>query len=251
MSRACGYIWGTVFVIALWWLFAIAINSPALPSPIETVPVLVDNFTGLVPEFGTSFFRILLAMFIGAFFGAPLGIFMGRSAWADRLLTPVMYILYPLPKIVLLPILFVLIGIGGESKIALIAIAVFFQMAVTMRDAAKAVPRESVEAMLSFGATRRQVLASVVIPNTLPALFTALRVTTASAIAILFIAESMAGSSGLGYFIMHSWSILEYKQMFAGIVAMAIMGILLYEFFDFCERRLTAWRASENEATQS
>lgn len=248
MSRAYGYIWGTVFVIALWWVLAVAINSPALPSPIETVPVLVDNFSGLVPEFGISLFRILLAMLIGTILGAPLGIYMGRSEWADKLLTPIMYILYPLPKIVLLPILFVLIGIGGEAKITLIAIAVFFQMAVTMRDAAKDVPRESVEAMLSFGAGRRQVLASVVVPNTLPALFTALRVTTASAIAILFIAESMAGSSGLGYYIMHSWSILEYTQMFAGIVAMAFMGILLYEFFDFCERRMTVWRATENEA---
>lgn len=247
MSRAYGYIWGSAFVIALWWVLAIAINSPALPSPIDTVPVLVDNFSALVPEFGISLFRIVLAMLIGTILGAPLGIFMGRSAWADRLLTPVMYILYPLPKIVLLPILFVLIGIGGESKVALIAIAVFFQMAVTMRDAAKAVPRESVEAMLSFGAGRRQVLASVIVPNTLPALFTALRVTTASAIAILFIAESMAGSSGLGYFIMHSWSILEYTQMFAGIVAMALLGILLYELFDFCERRLTAWREAEND----
>ncbi len=242
MSRAYGYIWGTIFVIALWWVLAIALDSPALPSPIDTIPVLVDTLFDLAPEFGVSLYRILLAMLIGTLLGAPLGIYMGRSTWADRLLTPVMYILYPLPKIVLLPILFVLIGIGGEAKITLIAIAVFFQMAVTLRDAAKAVPRESVEAMLSFGASRIRVLASVIIPNTLPALFTALRVTTASAIAILFIAESMAGSTGLGYYIMHSWSILEYRQMFAGIVCMAIMGILLYEIFDLCERRLTAWK---------
>lgn len=242
MSRAYGYIWGTVFVIALWWVLAAAIGSPALPTPLETIPVLVNNFGVLVPEFGVSLFRILIAMLIGTVLGAPVGIFMGRSIWADRLITPIMYILYPLPKIVLLPILFVLIGIGGEAKIVLIAIAVFFQMAVTMRDAAKAVPRESVEAMLSFGASRFEVMAKVVLPQTLPALFTALRVTTASAIAILFIAESMAGSSGLGYFIMHSWSILEYAKMFAGIVAMAFLGILLYELFDFCERRLTAWR---------
>lgn len=245
MSKASGYIWGTVFVLALWWLLAIAINSPALPSPLETVPVLVGNFYELVPEFGISLFRILLAMMIGTILGAPLGIFIGRSRYADALLSPVMYILYPLPKIVLLPILFVLIGIGGEAKIVLIAIAVFFQMAVTMRDAAKAVPRESVEAMLSFGASKWQVLIRVIVPSTLPALFTALRVTTASAIAILFIAESMAGSSGLGYYIMHSWSILEYRDMFAGIVVMGILGILLYELFDFFEHRLTAWRVSE------
>lgn len=190
-----------------------------------------------------SLWRILLAMLIGKVLGAPLGLLLGLSRAADRFLTPVMYILYPLPKIVLLPILFALLGIGGEAKVALIAIAVFFQMVITMRDAAKAVPKESVDAMLSFGAGRGLVFVDVVVPETLPSLFSALRVTTASAVAILFIAESMAGSTGLGYFIMHSWSILEYTRMFAGIIAMAVMGVLLYEAFDFAERRLTTWRA--------
>ncbi len=243
MNKAVGYIWGTLLVIALWWALAAAIGSPALPTPAATVPALADNFSKIVPEFGVSLWRILLAMLIGTALGAPLGLLLGLSRTADRFLTPVMYILYPLPKIVLLPILFVLLGIGGEAKVALIAIAVFFQMVITMRDAAKAVPKESVDAMLSFGAGRGRVFVDVVVPETLPSLFSALRVTTASAVAILFIAESMAGSTGLGYFIMHSWSILEYTRMFAGIIAMAVMGVLLYEAFDFAERRLTKWRA--------
>lgn len=243
MNKAVGYIWGTLLVIALWWALAAAIGSPALPTPAATVPALADNFSRIVPEFGVSLWRILLAMLIGTVLGAPLGLLLGLSRAADRFLTPVMYILYPLPKIVLLPILFVLLGIGGEAKVALIAIAVFFQMVITMRDAAKAVPKESVDAMLSFGAGRGRVFVDVIVPETLPSLFSALRVTTASAVAILFIAESMAGSTGLGYFIMHSWSILEYTRMFAGIIAMAVMGVLLYEAFDFAERRLTKWRA--------
>lgn len=245
MNKAVGYIWGTLLVIALWWGLAAAIGSPALPTPAATVPALADNISKIVPEFGVSLGRILLAMLIGTVLGAPLGLLLGLSRTADRFLTPVMYILYPLPKIVLLPILFVLLGIGGEAKVALIAIAVFFQMVVTMRDAAKAVPKESLDAMLSFGAGRARVFADVVVPETLPSLFSALRVTTASAVAILFIAESMAGSTGLGYFIMHSWSILEYARMFAGILAMAVMGVLLYEAFDFAERKLTKWRAVE------
>ncbi len=242
MNRLYGYIWGTVLVILLWWVLALAVDSPALPTPLATVPALVDNLQKILPEFGVSMGRILLAMLAGTVVGAPVGLWLGRSRKADAVVGPMMYILYPLPKIVLLPILFVLFGIGGEAKIILIAIAVFFQMVVTMRDAAKAVPRESVEAMLSFGASRRRILKDVVLPESLPSLFTALRVTTASAVAILFIAESMAGSTGLGYYIMHAWSILEYTRMFAGIVAMAVLGVVLYELFDFFEGRLTKWR---------
>ncbi len=243
MRKVYGYIGGTIIVIVLWWVLALLVDSPALPTPLATIPELCDNFTKIMPEFGISLGRILLAMACGTILGAPLGLLLGRSAWADRILSPVMYILYPLPKIVLLPILFVLFGIGGEAKVILIGIAVFFQMVVSMRDAAHAVPKESIEAMLSFGASKGRVLKDVIVPESLPSLFTALRVTTASAVAILFIAESMAGSTGLGYFIMHSWSILEYAKMFAGIVAMAIMGIALYELFDFAERRMTRWRA--------
>ena len=238
MSKVAAYIWGTVAVIALWWVLALAVHSPALPTPVGTVPALVDNFAAIVPEFGVSLGRILLAMLAGTMLGAPLGLLIGRSRRADFVLTPIMYILYPLPKIVLLPILFVLFGIGGEAKIILIAIAVFFQMMVTMRDAAKAVPTPLLEAFWSLGATRWQGFCSVTVPLALPSLFTALRVTTGTAVALLFIAESMAGSTGLGYFIMHAWSVLEYKQMFAGIVAMAVMGVAIYEAFDLAERRL-------------
>jgi NitT/TauT family transport system permease protein len=61
-------------------------------------------------------------------------------------------------------------------------------------------------------------------------------------VAILFIAESMAGSTGLGYFIMHSWSLLEYSRMFAGIIVFAIMGVVIYEVFDLAERKFARGR---------
>lgn len=243
MSKATGYIWGTLLVLAAWWALAAAIGSPALPTPAATVPVLVAQFGAIMPEFGLSLGRILGGMALGTLLGAPLGLMLGRSRRADAVLGPALYLLYPLPKIVLLPILFVLLGIGGEAKVALIAIAVFFQMVVTMRDAARAIPETAVESMRSLGAGRASTFAHLIVPATMPALFTALRITTGTAVAILFIAESMAGSTGLGYFIMHSWSLLEYARMFAGIIAFAVMGVLIYEAFDVAERRLNKWKS--------
>ena len=115
-------------------------------------------------------------------------------------------------------------------------------MVVTMRDAAKNVPQGAVVSLRSLGATKGQILREVVLPASLPDLFTALRITTGTAVAVLFIAESMAGSSGLGYYIMHTWSLLEYEQMFAGIIAMAVLGVVIYEAFEILEYRLTKWR---------
>lgn len=242
MRKTLGYIWGTVIVIALWWACAALIGSPALPTPVATIPALATSLGAIMPQFAVSLGRILLSMLIGVVLGVPVGLFIGRSRRADEILGPVLYVLYPVPKIVFLPVLFVLFGLGGEGKVVLIAIAVFFQIAVTMRDAAKNVPQGAIESMRSLGASRFAIYRDVTFPATVPDLFTALRITCGTAVAILFIAESMAGSTGLGYFIMHAWSLLDYTQMFAGIVAMALMGVMLYEAFDIAERHLTRWR---------
>ncbi len=242
MRKLVGYLWGTVFVVALWWVLALAIGSPALPTPDATWPALVDNFACIMPEFWTSLGRIALSMLIGTVLGVPAGLWIGRSRRGDQIFGPVLYVLYPVPKIVFLPVLFILFGLGGQAKVILIAIAIFFQMVVTMRDAAKNVPQGAVVSLRSLGATKGQILREVVLPASLPDLFTALRITTGTAVAVLFIAESMAGSSGLGYYIMHAWSLLEYEQMFAGIIAMAVLGVVIYEVFEILEYRLTKWR---------
>ena len=242
MRKLVGYLWGTVFVVALWWVLALAIGSPALPTPDATWPALVDNFACIMPEFWTSLGRIALSMLIGTVLGVPAGLWIGRSRRGDQIFGPVLYVLYPVPKIVFLPVLFILFGLGGQAKVILISIAIFFQMVVTMRDAAKNVPQGAVVSLRSLGATKGQILREVVLPASLPDLFTALRITTGTAVAVLFIAESMAGSSGLGYYIMHTWSLLEYEQMFAGIIAMAGLGVVIYEAFEILEYRLTKWR---------
>ena len=238
MRRAVGYVWATAFVLIAWGLLAVVVASPALPGPVQTAQELVDNAGTLVPQLAISLGRLLAGLAIGTVLGAPFGLFSGMLPQVDRFVAPVAYILYPVPKIVFLPVLFVFFGLGGEAKVILIAIAVFFQMTVTMRDAARAVPQQTIEAMRSLGGSERLVFFHVIVPATLPALFSALRVSTGTAVAILFIAESMAGSTGLGYYIMHSWSMLEYPRMFSGIVAMAVMGVVLYELFDLGERKL-------------
>jgi len=240
--KALGYVWGTVATLLLWWLAAVLLNTPALPTPLESLGEFVAQLPAIAPEFAVSTGRILVAMLAGTVLGAPLGLLLGRSKRADAVFSPILYVLYPVPKIVFLPVLFVIFGLGGEGKVVLIAIALFFQVMLSMRDAAKGVPVGVVEALRSLGGSKRDVFTSVVVPLTIPELFTSLRVSTGTAVAILFIAESMAGNSGLGYFIMHAWSLLDYQQMFAGIVAMAVLGVVLYEAFDIAEKHLTKWR---------
>ena len=236
--RVICLVFSVAFVLAGWQLTSMALNTPALPAPLEAVSVFVSFAPNLWPHFQISFLRILMALVIGVVFGLPLGLFLGRSTIVGSLFTPALYILYPLPKIVILPILLVLMGLGGAPKVALIAITVFFQVVIVMRDAARALPEETVDSVRALGASRLDVWRHVVLPATLPQLFTTLRVSSAIAIAVLFIAEAFAGSTGLGYFIMNAWSMVSYPRMFAGIIALAFLGVVVYEAFDIAERAL-------------
>ena len=241
-KRLACYLFAIVFVLVGWHLTSLALDTPALPTPTETIPVLARYTPDLAGDFLISLWRVAISLVIGTVIGLPVGLALGRSSRADALFAPVLYILYPLPKVVILPILLVVLGLGGAPKIVLISLTIFFQVVVVMRDAAKSIPAATVLSVRSLGASRLDLWRHVVIPATLPELFTTLRVSTAVAIAVLFISESFAGSTGLGYFIMNSWGMVNYPRMFAGVIALAVLGVLIYLVFDLCERRLTRWR---------
>lgn len=237
-----GYLFAIAFIIAGWWLTALAVNSPALPTPDAAMGVLLANVDQLVPFFATSAYRVVVSLVIGTALAVPVAHLCARSKVLDTLFAPVLYLLYPIPKVVLLPILLVLFGLADAPKIVLISLTVFFQVLVAVRDSVRGVPATTLLAMKSLGGSRWDEYRHVIVPSTMPAVFTSLRIGVGTAIAVLFIAEAMAGSTGLGYFIMQSWSMVNYPRMFAGIIAMALLGVVLYALFDIVERLLTRWR---------
>ena len=242
LSKVGGYVFAVVFIVAGWWITALAVNSPALPTPAQTVEVLGSNVDVLIPFFWTSAYRVVASLLIGTLLAVPIAQLCARSRVLDGLFAPVLYLLYPIPKVVLLPILLVLFGLADAPKIVLISLTVFFQVLVAVRDAVKAVPESALISVRALGGSAWDEYRHVYVPATLPAVFTSLRIGVGTAIAVLFIAEAMAGSTGLGYFIMQSWSMVNYPRMFAGIIALALLGLVLYAVFDLLERRLTRWR---------
>ena len=242
LRKIGGYAFAIVFIIAGWWLTAVLLDSPALPAPREAFEVLVENAGALVPYFWTSAYRVVVSLAIGTVLAVPIAHVCARSRLLDSLFAPVLYLLYPIPKVVLLPILLVLFGLADAPKIVLISLTVFFQVLVAVRDAVRAVPESAVLSIRALGGSSFDEYRHVAVPATLPAVFTSLRIGVGTAIAVLFIAEAMAGSTGLGYFIMQSWSMVNYPRMFAGIIGLALLGLVLYAAFDLIERRLTRWR---------
>lgn len=241
-GRATGYLLAAVVMILAWQGSSWLIRSEALPGPLAAFESFAVQMRGdLSGHFLISFYRVALSIAVSISLAVPLGLILGREEKLDRFFAPFIFLTYPIPKIVFLPLILLLLGIGNVSKVTLISLIVFFQILVTTRDAARSIPAQAVLSVRSLGAARRDIYRHVVFPACLPDIFTALRISSGTAIAVLFLAESYATEEGLGYFIMDAWTRLNYAEMFAGILAMALMGALVYEGLEALERRFCAW----------
>ena len=167
---------------------------------------------------------------------------LGFSRKTDTLLSPFVFLTYPIPKIVFLPIFLVIFGLGDFSKIFMIALIIGYQILVSTRDSVLGLDREYIDSFKSLGGTVVQTLQHVVIPAALPQAFTSLRIGTGTGIAVLFFVESVATAKGLGFFIMDSWGRFDNNLMFVGIIGMSLLGVCLYEIVNYLEKHFCAWK---------
>jgi NitT/TauT family transport system permease protein len=233
----------TLILLVAWQLLAWLLRVDILPGPQAVARALVREIPrGLGGDFLVSAWRVIASIVISMLVAVPVGLMLGQSPRLNRLISPIVYILYPIPKIVFLPIILLFLGIGNTSKIFIIFLILFFQILVVVRDHASTLRPELIYSVRSLGAGRRALFRFVFLPATLPAALTAMRVGVGTAIAVLFFAESFATTSGLGYYIIvESWGRLAYPEMYAGVIAMSVLGLLLYFFIDWLERRLAPW----------
>ncbi|MDO4203035.1 MAG: ABC transporter permease [Selenomonadaceae bacterium] len=232
-----------VSLLFLWHLAAVIMARPIVPSPGEVLPVLAAIFADkLVIHLGYSLWRIVGGVLLAVVIGYPLGIYLGYSPRVARLLSPVIYLTYPTPKIALLPIVMLLFGLGEMSKLLLIFLIVVYQVVIAIRDAAGDIPAEYYYPLTTLGADFTDIFRHVLAPATLPAFFTALRVAMATAVSVLFFTETFGTEYGLGYFIMDAWLRISYREMYAGIIVLAVLGIALFMLLDWLDSRFNRWQ---------
>jgi len=241
LQKIAGYLIATFALLLFWAVMSLIIDNAALPMPNAALQKLVLSMPDMIPHLWISLYRIVLSMTLGTIGGTVLGLALGRSAKLDMIGAPLLYVTYPIPKIVFVPVLMVLLGLGNAPAITLMSLVIFFQTVVTARAAAKALSPDLIMSVRSLGARRRDLIRHVVIPASLPSIFTALRISAGTAVAVLFVVESFAGNTGIGFYIVNAWGRIDYPSMFAGIIAMAVMGVLIYEIINLVESRTVRW----------
>jgi 4-hydroxybenzoate polyprenyltransferase len=251
--KAIRYTLSGMLLILCWKLFSLGLSSAMLPPPEQAFAAFGEALkTALFwKHFGVSAFRVSAAMALAWLAGFPLGVLMGYSKAADRVLSPILFLTYPIPKIVLLPIFLILFGLGDAPKILMIALIMGYQIVVATRDGVLRLDEKYIQSFRSLGGSRLQAVYHVVIPAALPQGFTALRIGTGTGIAVLFFVESFATETGLGFYIMDAWGRFDYEKLFIGIIAMSLLGVLLYAFFNYLEQSICAWNFLESGRTSA
>ena len=157
---------GICLCLALWAGMAYLLQMPVIPSPVQVLLRLAAKFPDTIAvHAGYSLMRIVLGLFAAVAVGYPIGVLMGYFPRVNRLLAPLLYLTYPVPKIALLPVVMLLFGVGEWSKLILVFLIIVFQVVVAVRDAVAAIPSETYAPLSVLGASfslqRRSVRSTV------------------------------------------------------------------------------------------
>jgi NitT/TauT family transport system permease protein len=245
LSRKVEIVLAVLALVVIWQAAAWLIDKPVLPTPLAVARSFVEELLKgeLIVHFLASLWRVAASTALAIALAVPAGLVLGQSRRLNQLFSPVIYLLYPVPKVVLVPVVLLLLGIKDFAKIVIIFLILFFQILVLVRDQAAALRPELIQSVHSLGAGRRALFRFVYLPASLPAILTALRQSVGTAVAVLYVAELFATQRGLGYYIyLNGSTLFNYPAMYAGIVAMSLLGLGLYFSVDWLERRLTPWR---------
>ena len=232
-------------ILALWWLVAGLRLVPHLflPTPGEVataaVAIFQDGYANatLFEHVGASLLRILTAAAIAIMLGIPIGLMMGLNKCAKGVFDTPIEFYWPLPPLAYLPLMIIWLGIGETSKIALLSLAMFAPIVLSAQAGVRSVSQERVNAALSLGATRFQLLREIVLPSALPEILTGIRISLGVGWGTLVAAELIAATRGIGYLIMSASQFLATDVVFVGIGIIAACAFA----FTFAMRLLEAW----------
>ncbi|MDC0738460.1 ABC transporter permease subunit [Cognatishimia sp. SS12] len=219
-----------------------------LPSPegvvLRTVEIASTGFQGstLWEHLGFSLYRVLLGFLCGALVGIPLGYAMGLSDWFRGWFDPIVEFMRPVPPLALIPLVIIWAGIGETGKIILLFLAALWIMAISARSGVSGVKISKVHAAYSLGASKWQIMRHVIIPNSLPEIFTGARVAMGVCWGTVVAAELVAAEKGAGKMIVAASKFQNTDIVIMGIILIGIIGFGIDVLMRYAEKILVPWK---------
>ena len=237
-------------LFALWFLVTNMgwVKPLFLPSPQAVFKQFHDYLTGaandqpLWQHFAASLFRVFSAFALACVTAIPVGIAMGMSRVARGIFDPPLEFYRPLPPLAYLPLIIIWFGIGELSKVLLIFLACFAPVALAARAGVRSTSQEQIQAALSMGATRAQVVRHVILPSALPEILVGLRIGMGVGWTTLVAAEMVAASAGLGQMVLNASNFLRTDIVVMGIIVIGAVAYLFDLLMRWVEARLVPWK---------
>ncbi|WP_245334700.1 ABC transporter permease [Bradyrhizobium mercantei] len=188
--------------------------------------------------------RLAIGFFVGGVPALLIGVAMGLSRPLRLIVDPLIAATYPIPKSAILPLLLLIFGLGEGSKIAMVAIGVFYPVAINTLAGVLAINKVYFEVGTHFKATPWQTFRTIALPGALPFIMTGVKLGAGLGLVLIALAEMVGAKKGLGYMIWNSWELLAVDTMYAGILVIAVIGFALTILFNEIERIVVPWATS-------
>lgn len=221
-----------------------ALDARFFPAPSSIAGTFAEMAASgeLARHIAASLRRVALGLLCGGGPGLVLGLAMGLSRWARAALNPIIAATYPIPKSAILPLVMLIFGLGDASKVALVAIGVFYLVLINTMAGVQSIPPIYLDVGRNYGASRAQLFLTVALPGALPLIFTGLRLGLGIGLILIVIAEIVGARSGIGYMLWQAWTIFQVERMYVGLVVIAVLGWGAALVLDAVERLVIPWR---------
>jgi ABC-type nitrate/sulfonate/bicarbonate transport system permease component len=245
--------WGVTLPVLLLVFWEAAGEAGALPRYFPPPSVIVRELAAMLADgqlfkhAAASLFRALSGFAIGAFFGWLTGLLAGALHPVERFYEPIISLTYPVPKIAALPMVFAWFGLGNMSKIVIIMVSVFYPLYIATAAGAKATPNAFIWTARNMGASPLTIILRVVAPAALPQVFNGLRIGLALSFIIMFVAEMVSSSEGLGYLIVFADQNERFDVVYVAIITIGVIGFLADRFLLLVRNRLLVGQLAATE----
>lgn len=243
--RGAGLATAVVVVVAWESLSRAGLVSPfALPAPSRVFSALFEMARSgeLAAHLQASVGRLAGGWAIGLATGVTGGLAIGISSLARSVGLPLVAALFPIPKIALLPLLILWLGIGEAPKLATIALGTFFPVALATASGVDQIPKSLVRMAQSFDLSRWAILRTVILPGALPGILAGARISSSIALVLLTAAEMIGAEYGVGALVLQAGHLMRVDRLLAGVVLLSLLGVAIGAALGALERRLLAWR---------
>lgn len=243
VRRVAWELWLPVLLVVAWWFASANSTNIYFPPLSDIMDEFVDIwfFDGIKSEILPSLRRLGAGFGLACLFGVGIGMLLGMVHWLEAALRPIVEFLRATPGVAILPVMMLVLGLGTTMKIAMIALVATWPILLNTIDGVRSVEPVLLQVSRTYRLSRLDRIRYMVLPNAAPQIFAGARTALAISFVAMVISEMVGTPGGIGYFVLDAQRGFNTTAMWAGIIALGILGYLINRLFALVESWVLAW----------